>query len=517
MCPIYLAIFILLLSGWYIWKKLFNEKLAPPFKFPFMKHEMFSWIQKTVATGELPKIFRPEVFKYSYHFSSSIIISDYELMTEAFNKPELASRLDSLKLQNYTALERKDDSVPELAASIIGSESHLVKNGMGSPGMTSGLHDDNNKLLRATFHKTIMKLNDDKKMDEIIEKCADQVCEALQEGPESGLDPRNIFTNGALNVVSGFSIGKVYNFDHPDFQIIINYVKQTFATLAEAYVTRLITEVTPNFLLQMKWYRTMRNIIRKKMLKNPEGPNDFMPFMLRQIKLHQDKIDENDPQDYLDFLILAGKDHSTLGYMTICDTMEALWIGASETTSNTLRWLIVVLATYEDIQQKCYQEICDSIEKHGEILRDECPYISSVLLENMRFWPVVDSLPHQATETVELAGYTIPKGAPLLGSMTAIHHNPKHFDDPGTFKADRFVKDGIFCEDEHVCNFANGLRRCVGKKLLGKEYFKFATEILKKFELKLINGTLEPGEHSGLLLPKDDIRIYFKNRNSEQN
>ena len=41
--------------------------------------------------------------------------------------------------------------------------------------------------------------------------------------------------------------------------------------------------------------------------------------------------------------------------------------------------------------------------------------ISSVLLENMRFRPVVDSLPHQATETVELAGYTIESGAPLMG------------------------------------------------------------------------------------------------------
>ena len=74
-------------------------------------------------------------------------------------------------------------------------------------------------------------------------------------------------------------------------------------------------------------------------------------------------------------LLLAAKENSSLGYMTICDTLEAIWIGTSEPTSNTLRWLMTILAKNPDVQEKCYQEICDSIEKYGIVSKDECPFI----------------------------------------------------------------------------------------------------------------------------------------------
>ena len=41
-----------------------------------------------------------------------------------------------------------------------------------------------------------------------------------------------------------------------------------------------------------------------------------------------------------------------------------------------------------------------------------------VLMENMRWHPVADSLPHYSSEDVEIGGFIIPKNAPIQGIRT---------------------------------------------------------------------------------------------------
>jgi cytochrome P450 len=90
-------------------------------------------------------------------------------------------------------------------------------------------------------------------------------------------------------------------------------------------------------------------------------------------------------------------------------------LAASDTTKNTLLWLLLVLTQNEEYQNKWMTEINNSIEKHGEIIEDECPYISSFLLENLRKYPVADSLWHVATDDVVFGHYKITKGATFQG------------------------------------------------------------------------------------------------------
>ena len=54
-------------------------------------------------------------------------------------------------------------------------------------------------------------------------------------------------------------------------------------------------------------------------------------------------------------------------------------------------------------------------EKYGQLDKNNCPYFSSVLLENMRWHPVAESLPHQATENLTIGGYEIKKGTTVVG------------------------------------------------------------------------------------------------------
>lgn len=90
--------------------------------------------------------------------------------------------------------------------------------------------------------------------------------------------------------------------------------------------------------------------------------------------------------------------------------MEGLYLGASDTLTNTMRWLIIYLADHAEIVAEVLAEIEMSIEKHGRASQDDCHLTNSIMLENFRMHPVGDSLPHFAIEDVEVAGYCIPRG-----------------------------------------------------------------------------------------------------------
>ena len=76
-----------------------------------------------------------------------------------------------------------------------------------------------------------------------------------------------------------------------------------------------------------------------------------------------------------------------------------------------MRWLCFTLADHSEVQEKMFEEICMSIEKDSEIIIENCPFTRSVLLENMRWHPVVDTLPHRATEDIVFQGVPIKNGA----------------------------------------------------------------------------------------------------------
>jgi len=64
-----------------------NLNIPKPFWYPLQKDKNFKWITENVRNGTLPKMFQPEVFTYlpiSHIFSGAVIISDFDLIKEAF-------------------------------------------------------------------------------------------------------------------------------------------------------------------------------------------------------------------------------------------------------------------------------------------------------------------------------------------------------------------------------------------------------------------------------------------------
>ena len=223
-------------------------------------------------------------------------------------------------------------------------------------------------------------------------------------------------------------------------------------------------------------------------------------------------LDEDNPRDFLDFLILENRQNHDIGYSSIALSMWQLYVGAGDTLTQTMRWMSLILSLYTDVQERCFDELDRCYDQYRQYREDACPYLCATLDEIFRFRPIGDSLPHLTSEPVDIGGHLIPPCTMVRGSFTAIMHDPANFDSPHQFNPSHFIDDnGRFVRDPRVCIFSTGLRNCIGKKLAQVEFFSFAAHIIHRFRLVHVNGNLTPTTHN-LLLKAGDFRVKFMTR-----
>ncbi len=81
-----------------------------------------------------------------------------------------------------------------------------------------------------------------------------------------------------------------------------------------------------------------------------------------------------------------------------------------------------------------------------------------------------------------LAGYDIPKGTVLTTNISQIHKDPTMWDDPETFKPERFLDDaGKFVTHPGWLPFSAGKRGCVGEVVAKSNLFLSMVALFQRF------------------------------------
>lgn len=106
----------------------------------------------------------------------------------------------------------------------------------------------------------------------------------------------------------------------------------------------------------------------------------------------------------------------------------AIYEAGSSTGSCFLQGLVLLLATYPEVQAKAHAEIDRVIGEARSPVYDDTeslPYVRALIQEAHRFRTLVPlSLAHRATRDVHYNGYLIPEGATLFGNIHAVFHDP---------------------------------------------------------------------------------------------
>ncbi|CAH2076248.1 unnamed protein product [Thlaspi arvense] len=146
--------------------------------------------------------------------------------------------------------------------------------------------------------------------------------------------------------------------------------------------------------------------------------------------------------------------------------MVALILAGTDTSAVTLEWALSNLLNHPEVLKKAREEIdgkigLDRLVEESDI--SNLPYLQNIVSETLRLYPAAPTLlPHVASEDCKVGGFDMPRGTILLTNAWAIHRDPKLWDDPTSFKPERFEKEG---EAQKLMAFGLGRRACPGSGL----------------------------------------------------
>ncbi|XP_055712885.1 probable cytochrome P450 6d4 isoform X2 [Phlebotomus papatasi] len=225
-------------------------------------------------------------------------------------------------------------------------------------------------------------------------------------------------------------------------------------------------------------YREKNNIQRK----------DFMQLLL-QLK-NTGKVDYGDTWDIQATNNSNGK---TLSLNELAAQAHVFFLAGFETTSTTMSFCFYELAKNPHIQKKVQEEIDELTKKYnGRITYEsinEMKYLENCIDETLRMYAPVPVLNRECTTEYKVPGrdIIIEKGTRIFIPAHAIHHDPKYYQNPESFKPERFKTDASNNEQKGIIYmpFGDGPRACIGLRM-GKLQSKLGIVlILSKFNIQL--------------------------------
>ncbi|XP_069854972.1 LOW QUALITY PROTEIN: cytochrome P450 2G1-like [Dipodomys merriami] len=178
--------------------------------------------------------------------------------------------------------------------------------------------------------------------------------------------------------------------------------------------------------------------------------------------------------------------HTEFNLRNLVLTTLNLFFAGTETVSSTLRYGMLLLMKYPQVEAKVQEEIIQVIGPHWIPTVDErikMPYMDAVIHEIQRLTDIVPlGVPHTVVRDTHFRGYFLPKGIdvyPLLGSVL---RDPKYFQHPNDFYPQHFLDEqGHFKKNDAFVAFSSGKRICVGESLALMELFLYFTSIFQNF------------------------------------
>ncbi|XP_075507759.1 cytochrome P450 76A1-like [Primulina tabacum] len=233
---------------------------------------------------------------------------------------------------------------------------------------------------------------------------------------------------------------------------------------------------------------------RLKEQNDAEGKKDFLEVLLESEgngrKNGGDKISDHD----LNIMIME------------------VFLAGSETTSSSTEWAMVELLSHPEVMTKVKNELSQIVGKSNtfdENHVENLPYLQAVIKETLRLHPPVPFLvPRKAIQDANFFGYQIPKNTQVFVNAWAIGRDLACWDDPLSFKPERFLGSKIDYKGQHyeLIPFGAGRRMCAGIPLAHRMLHLLLGSLLHEFDWEVDDigrkGLVDSRERMGIVVRK---------------
>ena len=337
-------------------------------------------------------------------------------------------------------------------------------------------------------------------IEEKIQEEAGYMCEEVAKNSGKPFSVHVIFMQAVSNIICSVCFGERFSYKDQEFQEILNLLNEflnlnMFSTPINFYPG---LRFLPGNLFGLETVKTMFN-------KTNQWAN-------RHFEKQQQFHDPQNMQNYVDLCLVKEKE----GYdrKDLIKLVLDLFGAGTETTSTSLRWLILYLIKYPDVQRKCQEEV-DRIIGEGRMAalsdRVDMPYVDATIQELLRQSTVAPTaLPHDVREDTILKGYKIPRHCLVFVNLYSLHMNEDHWDNPKEFRPERWIgKDGKIVKKDAFLPFSTGPRICLGESLARNELFIFSCSLLQRFTFRADDQNELPSLEGnvGLTLSPDHYQV----------
>ncbi|KAM7518875.1 hypothetical protein LguiB_017837 [Lonicera macranthoides] len=183
-----------------------------------------------------------------------------------------------------------------------------------------------------------------------------------------------------------------------------------------------------------------------------------------------------------------------------------LLLAGTDTSSATIEWAMSLLLNHPEVLKKARAEL-DNCVGHERLAEEsdlsKLQYLQCIVNETLRLFPPAPILGlHESSDDCTVGGFDVPGGTMLIANAWAIHRDPKVWDDPTSFRPERF--EGGESKAYTFVPFGTGRRQCPGAGLANRVVNLSLAVLIQCFEWERVSKELvDLSEGTGLTMPKD--------------
>lgn len=218
--------------------------------------------------------------------------------------------------------------------------------------------------------------------------------------------------------------------------------------------------------------------------------NFFKSTITNVMKEKREKMETGtaESRDLLSTLLTAqDEEGNTLSDDIIYSQVGGFLFAGFETTSVGLTWTLLMLAQHPDVQEQARQEVMSLSPEHDQPITadmvEQLTYLTCIIKESLRLFPPVTVHFRQAIANDTIQEYKIPAGTKIGISSGALHRLPQNWEDPDTFKPERFLEE---YDPYAFLPFSAGPYMCIGHGFSMMEMKVVLARLLCSFQMVMV-------------------------------